>query len=312
MKIGIDIMGGDYAPETTISGAILARHQLPSDVKLVLIGYKEIIQSLLKSKKARIEDFEIVGTTEVIEMGASPTKAISQKPDSSISVGYRLLKQGEIDGFASTGNSGAMLVGAIHSVNAIPGVIRPCITTALPKEDGSFNLLLDVGINADCKPDVLYQFAILGSLYAAHVYGIKSPKVGLLNIGEEEEKGNLLCQATFRLMKGTKDFHFIGNIEGGDIFDEKVDVTVCDGYTGNIVLKEAEAFYLLLKKRGITDEYFERFNYENYGGTPILGINSTVVLGHGSSNQIAIKNMILLTENVIKVELSDKIKKTFK
>ncbi|MFH1322014.1 MAG: phosphate acyltransferase PlsX [Bacteroidota bacterium] len=312
MRIGIDIMGGDYAPETTISGAILARHQLPSDVKLVLIGYKEIIQSLLKSKKARLEDFEIVGTTEVIEMGASPTKAISQKPDSSISVGFRLLKQGEIDGFASTGNSGAILVGAIHSVNAIPGVIRPCITTALPKEDGSFNLLLDVGINADCKPDVLYQFAILGSLYATHVYGIKSPKVGLLNIGQEEEKGNLLCQATFRLMKDTKDFHFIGNVEGGDLFNEKVDVIVCDGFTGNVVLKEAEAFYILMKKRGIADEYFERFNYENYGGTPILGINSTVILGHGSSNHIAIKNMILLTENVIKVELYDKIKKTFK
>lgn len=312
MRIAIDIMGGDSAPETTTSGAILARKQLPSDVQLVLIGNEEIIRGLLKKDSANPDDFCIVNATDVIEMGASPTKAFSQKPDSSISIGFKLLQQCNIDGFASSGNSGAMLVGAFHSVGAIPGVIRPCITTALPKENGSFNILLDVGINADCKPDVLYQFAILGSLYASNVYNIKKPKVGLLNIGEEEDKGNVLCQATYRLMKNTKDFNFIGNVEGGDIFDDKADIIVCDGFTGNVMIKEAEAFYLLIKKRGLLDEYFERFNYEDYGGTPILGVNSTVVIGHGMSSRIAIKNMILLTKDIVEAKLSDKVKKAFK
>ena len=312
MRIGIDIMGGDFAPETTLSGAILARKQLPSDIQIVLIGNGEAINSSLEKEKAKLDRFEIVNSTEVVEMGESPTKTFSQKPDSSIAVGFRLLKKGEIDGFASSGNSGAMLVGAFHSVGAVPGVIRPCITTDLPKENGSFNILLDVGINADCKPDVLYQFAILGSQYAANVYNIKNPKVGLLNIGEEEDKGNLLSQATYRLMKDTKDFNFIGNVEGGDIFDDKVDIIVCDGFTGNVIIKEAEAFYTLIKKRGLSDEYFDRFNYENYGGTPILGVNSTVIIGHGRSTDIAIKNMILLTKEVVEAKLSDKIKEAFK
>ena len=244
-------------------------------------------------------------------MGEPPTKAISKKPNSSISIGYQSLKKEEIDGFCGVGNSGAMLVGAIYSVCAIPGVIRPCATTPLPKEDGSVNIILDVGINADCKPDVLYQFAILGSLYISHVYGIKQPKVGLLNIGEEEEKGNLLSQATYRLMKDSGDFNFIGNIEGSDIFSDKADVIVCDGFTGNVIIKEIEAFYTLIKNRGLTDDYFERLNYENFGGIPIIGINSTVVIGHGKSNDIAVKNMILLTKEIIDAKLDQKIRETF-
>lgn len=244
-------------------------------------------------------------------MGEPPTKAISQKSDSSIAVGFRMLGEGKLDGFASTGNSGAMLVGAVHSIGTVRGVIRPTITTAIPKENGSFNILLDVGINADCKPDVLYQFAILGSIYAERVYHIKNPRVGLLNIGAEEEKGNLLSLAAFRLMNGTTDFNFIGNVEGRDLFDEKADVTVCEGFTGNIVLKTAEAIYTLLKKRGVSDEFFERFNYENYGGTPILGINAPVIVGHGSSTSVAIKNMILLTKEVIETRLCDQIRKAF-
>jgi len=312
MRIAIDIMGGDFAPETTTSGAILARKQLPSDIQLVLIGNEEAINSSLEKEQAKPDGFEIVNSTEIIEMGESPTKTLSQKPDSSIAVGFKLLKKGKIDGFCSTGNSGAMLVGSIYSVRAIPGIIRPCITIAIPRENGAVGIILDVGINLDCRSDVLYQFAILGSLYATHVYNVKSPRVGLLNIGEEEDKGNLLSQATYRLMKDTKDFNFVGNVEGGDIFEDKADVIVCDGFTGNVVLKEAEAFYALIKKRGLSDEYFERFNYENSGGTPILGVNSNVVIGHGRSNDIAVKNMILLTKEVIEAKLSDKIKKAFK
>lgn len=311
MKIGIDIMGGDFAPDATVSGVILAYNELPSTVRLVLIGDKEQIISSLTEKGADSNNFDIVHASEVISMGEHPTKAFTQKPNSSISIGFHLLKEGKIDGFASNGNTGAMLVGSMFSVKTIPGVIRPCITSLLPKENGGTGLILDVGINADCKPDVLYQFAILGSLFAEHVYGIKNPKVGLLNIGEEPEKGNLISQATHSLMKDTKDFNFIGNVEGRDIFNDLADVIVCDGFTGNVVLKQAEALYTMIKKRGLSDAYFDRFNYENYGGTPVLGINSTVMIGHGISNDIAVKNMLLLTKDIVEAKLSDKIKQAF-
>lgn len=311
MKIGIDIMGGDFAPDATVSGAILAYNELPENVRLVLIGDQELIVSHLEKKGADSSNFDIIHASDVISMGEHPTKAFSQKPNSSISIGFQLLKKGEIDGFASNGNTGAMLVGSMFSVKTIPGVIRPCITSLLPKENGGVGLILDVGINADCKPDVLYQFAILGSLFAENVYGIKNPKVGLLNIGEEPEKGNLISQATHGLMKDSKDFNFIGNVEGRDIFNELADVIVCDGFTGNVVLKQAEALYSMIKRRGLSDAYFDRFNYENYGGTPVLGINSTVMIGHGISNDVAVKNMLMLTSDIVEAKLSDKIKQAF-
>ena len=221
------------------------------------------------------------------------------------------MKEGNLDAFSSCGNSGAMLVGAMYTIKAISGVIRPCITTAFPKESGGFNLLLDVGTNADCKPDVLYQFAILGKLFAENVFGIANPKVGLLNIGEEPEKGNLVAQAAHAMMKDSKDFNFVGNVEGRNIFSDDADVIVCEGFTGNVVLKFAEAFYSKIKKRGIDDEYFNRFNYELYGGTPILGVNGNVVIGHGISSPLAIKNMLLLSYNVAQARLPEKIKQAF-
>jgi glycerol-3-phosphate acyltransferase PlsX len=223
-----------------------------------------------------------------------------------------MMANNTLDAFASTGNTGAMLVGAIYKVNAIPGVIRPCITSALPKLKGGESVLLDVGSNADCKPDELYQFAIRGALYMKHVHQIENPRVGLLNIGEEPEKGNLLTTTTHKLMQDSEDFDFVGNIEGRDLFTDKADVIVCDGFTGNVVLKTAEGFFTLMKKRGINDDYFDRFNYENYGGTPILGVNGTVVIGHGISNDIAVKNMILHTANVVQSNLSAKIKEAFR
>jgi glycerol-3-phosphate acyltransferase PlsX len=204
-----------------------------------------------------------------------------------------------------------MLVGAMYTVKAISGVIRPCITTALPKEEGGFNLLLDVGSNADCKPDVLYQFGILGKLYSEHVLGNANPKVGLLNIGEEPEKGNLVSQAAHTLMKDSRDFNFVGNIEGRDLFSNKADVIVCEGFTGNVVLKFAESFYSAIRTRGIEDDYFNRFNYEIYGGTPILGINGNSIIGHGISSPEAIKNMLLLARDVAVAQLPEKIKLAF-
>jgi glycerol-3-phosphate acyltransferase PlsX len=312
MNIAIDIMGGDHAPRATVAGAILARKELPAHVKLILVGDSQQILPLLKEYGAEASSFEIVHATEVIGMGEHPTKAFSQKPQSSISIGFQLLKEGKADAFASNGNTGAMLVGSMYTVKTIPGVLRPCITSVMPKESGGVGLILDVGANADCKPDVLYQFGILGSICAEYVYGIKKPRVGLLNIGEEPEKGNLLTQACHSLMKDSKDFNFIGNVEGRDLFDEKVDVIVCDGFTGNVVLKAAEAFYTILKRRSLTDDYFDRFNYENYGGTPVLGINSNVIIGHGISNEIAVKNMLKLAKDVAEAKLHEKIKQAFK
>jgi glycerol-3-phosphate acyltransferase PlsX len=308
MRIGIDIMGGDYAPQKTVQGAILALNELPSDTKIVLFGRKSEIIAALKHRDSLQNNFEIIDCKDVISMGEHPTKAFKSKPNSSIAKGFEYLSKGLIDGFASAGNTGAMFVGGYYSVKAIPGILRPAISSLIPREDGGATVLLDVGANADCKPDVLYQFGILGSLFSEHVCGIKKPKVSLLNLGEEKTKGNMLSQASYSVMENNPDYNFIGNIEGRDIFDSETDVIVCDGFTGNIVLKQAEGIYSIMKKRGLLDEYFKRFNYENYGGTPILGLNKTVIVGHGISSEIAIKNMITLTKDVVEAELTSKIK----
>lgn len=311
MKIGIDILGGDFAPDANLSGAALAKRELPNDVTLVLIGDRESISSGLSSLGENVESYEIVHAPDVITMHDHPTRAIPQKPESSIAVGFDLLAKKEIAAFASTGNTGAMLVGSIYKINTIPGIIRPCITSTLPAIDGSKTILLDVGSNADCKADVLYQFAVLGSLYSKNVYGVENPRVALLNIGEEESKGNLLTLAAHKLMAESDEINFTGNLEGRDLFLGKADVIVCDGYTGNIVLKEAEGIYTLMRKRGIQDEYFDRFNYENYGGTPILGVKGNVIIGHGISNDIAVKNMILHAHEVARSGLASRVNEAF-
>ncbi|HEY0057056.1 MAG TPA: phosphate acyltransferase PlsX [Pedobacter sp.] len=312
MRIGLDIMGGDYAPKAAVLGAIDAFDALEPHQKIVLIGDKDQALPILKERDFDPDKFEFVHTTEVIGMGEHPTKAITQKPDSSISIGFRMLKEGSLDSFASAGNTGAMLVGAMFSVKTIPGVIRPAISSIVPKLKEGFGMMLDVGANSDCKPDVLLQFGMIGSLFAENILGIKNPKVGLINIGEEEEKGNLLTQATYALMKETNMFNFVGNIEGRDLFDDKADVIVCDGFTGNVMLKLAETFYVLTLKKGFKDEFFAKFNYEQYGGSPILGVNAPVIIGHGISPPEAIKNMVLLSRNMIQTELIKKITAAFK
>ncbi len=311
MKVGIDILGGDYAPEATVQGAILAHEELDGKATIVLIGDKEKINEECSKLSFDPDLFEIVHTADCISMEEYPAKAFSQKPNASIPLGFSLLKNNEIDGFASAGNTGAMLVGAMHIVKSVPGIIRPCISAHIPKNSEFPTILLDVGLNPDCKPDILYQYAILGSLYAEKVYNIKKPKVALFNLGQEEEKGNLLTKTTYQAMKGTKDFNFIGNIEGTDLFSEEVDVIVCDGFIGNTIIKEAEAFYSLIKKRNISDSFFEKFNYENHGGTPILGINAPALIGHGISGKHAIKNLILNMVSIIDSKLIEKIKEAF-
>jgi glycerol-3-phosphate acyltransferase PlsX len=311
MKIGLDVMGGDYAPDATIDGAILALDAISSSDSIVLFGDQNIILKKLEERKIELEQFEIVHAPEMIDMSESPIKSFTQKPESSIARGFQYLKANKIDTFGSAGNSGAMIVGAMYSVKNIDGIIRPCTAIAVPSENGGDTILLDIGTNPDPKPDVLYQFGIIGNLYSQSVYKIDNPRVGLLNIGEEEEKGNMLAQSTYKLMKDSRDFNFVGNVEGRDIFRNKVDVIVSDGFTGNILLKQIESIYPMMAERGLTDEFIEKMNFENYGGTPILGINGSVVVGHGISNDVAIKNMIILSRTIHDAGLYLKIKAAF-
>jgi len=311
MKIGLDVLGGDYAPNSTILGAIDAQKILKDDQRLVLIGDQQDTVERLKQAGANPDNFDYIHAPDAIGMHEHPTKAITQKPNSSIAKGFELLKNRELDSFASAGNTGAMLVGAMFSVKAIPGVLRPAIATNVPKIKSGFGIILDVGANADCKPEMLNQFAILGSLYSQHIYGIDNPKVGLLNIGEEEEKGNNLTISTYPLLKENNKINFIGNAEGRDLFTDLADVYVCDGFTGNVVLKLAESFYVVTLKKGMKDEFFDRFNYEQYGGSPILGVNAPVIIGHGISTPEAIKNMVLLSRDMIASKIVDKIKSAF-
>ncbi len=308
MRIGLDVMGGDNAPEATVSGAVLALKEFTSDDVMVLFGNEHLIRQELAKHQVTEERIEIVHSENDILMGEHPIKAFNAKSNSSIALGFQYLADKKIDAFSSAGNTGAMLVGAIYAINTVPGIIRPATSAVFPREDGGQTIILDVGTNPDAKPDVLYQFAILGSIYANHIYNIENPRVALLNIGEEEKKGNIQAQSTYQLMKNTKDFNFIGNVEGRDMLNGKADVIVCDGFTGNIALKQMESVYQMLKKRGLVDDYIERFNYENHGGTPILGINSSVIIGHGISNAKAIKNMILHSRHVAMEQISTKIK----
>jgi glycerol-3-phosphate acyltransferase PlsX len=309
MKIGLDVMGGDFAPDAIIEGAVDSVQHLSANEKLVLIGDEASILRKLSEMQVEPSLFEIVHTSQVIEMADHPAKAFSQKKNSSIAVGYGMLKSGELNGFCSAGNTGAMLVGASYTVNVTPGVLRPALATVLPCIDNRNFVLLDVGLNPDCKPDVLLQYGILGSIYAKYVLRKDNPTVGLLNIGEEETKGTPTVKAAFELMKDHPEINFKGNIEGNALFRETLtDVVVCDGFVGNIILKMGEAFHHIYKIKNLKDSYFDSLDWENFGGTPIVGINANVVIGHGISKRKAIMNMILQTTEVVQANLAQKIK----
>lgn len=300
MNIGFDMMGGDFAPEQAVKGLsiYLQQHQNVAAI-IFCIGDAEKINPLLQQYQIA-NQVKVIHTTEVIGYNEHPTKAFREKQNSSIAVGFKMLAQKEIDAFISAGNTGAMLVGSMFSLKAVEGIIRPTIATLIPKLNGELGLLLDVGLNADCKPEQLNQFAALGTIYAESILNIKSPKVGLVNVGEEEGKGNILSQNTYTLLKENKHINFIGNIEGRDFFNDKADVMVCDGFTGNIVLKMAEAFYEIAHLRGFDkDEFVGRLHYQNYGGTPVLGVAKPVIIGHGISNDIAFNNMIDLAVKMV-------------
>ena len=311
ITIGLDMMGGDYAPLEAVKGASAFMAYTNEDVHLILIGDEEKLKLHLEGNSMNAAKYSIVHAPQVIEMHEHPTKALKEKQQSSIAVGFNLLATGKTDAFISAGNTGAMMVGALFSIKAIEAVLRPTIGAYLPREDGTLGLLLDVGLNADCKPENLNQFAILGSLFAEHILKIANPKVGLVNIGEEEGKGNILTQAAYPLLKENNQINFIGNIEGRDIFLNKADVLVCEGFTGNVVLKMAESIYDIVKRRNIQDEYFERFNFESHGGVPVLGVAKPVIIGHGISQATSFKNMISMACRMIATDLTGKIKESF-
>ncbi|MBO9683313.1 MAG: phosphate acyltransferase PlsX [Flavisolibacter sp.] len=306
MKIGLDLMGGDFAPSEAIEG-IQQYFSEGGKAHLVLLGDEGRLQPLLSKYSFASEKFTVVHAPEVIDFHDSPTRALKEKPRSSISIGFHLLATGKTDAFISAGNTGAMLVGSLYALKPIEGVLRPTISTIIPKENGGTGLLLDVGLNSDCKPEQLNQFAIMGSVYAQNILGIENPRVALLNIGEEEGKGNLLAQATYPLLKENKHINFVGNVEGRDLLLDNADVMVCDGFTGNVILKLAESLFEVTHKKQIHHEYFERFNFENYGGTPVLGISKPVIIGHGISKGKAFKNMIALAEKMIEKDVMQKL-----
>jgi len=311
MNIGLDMMGGDFAPLETVKSVQLFLSESTSPVTLFLIGDEGLIVPLLNDHNISLQNVRVIHAHQVIGMHEHPTKAFKEKTESSISKGFHLLSNGSIDAFISAGNTGAMLVGALYSIKPLKGILRPTISSMIPKDNGKAGLLLDVGLNADCKPEQLNQFAILGSLYSQHILGTENPRVAILNIGEEEGKGNILAQAAYPLLKANKQINFIGNVEGRDVFLDKADVMVCDGFTGNIVLKLAESIYDITNKKGIEHEFLGRFNFENYGGTPVLGIARPVIIGHGISHAKAFSNMIRLAQKMVEIDLISRMKESF-
>lgn len=312
MNIGIDMMGGDFAPLEAVKSLQTYLSTSDSPANLYCIGNEAELKVLIAQHGLVRPEIITIHAPEVIGMHEHATKAFREKQRSSIAVGFQMLSTSKIDAFISAGNTGAMLVGALYSIKAINGVHRPAIASIVPKLNGSTGILLDVGLNADCKPENLNQFALLGSLYAKDVFGIENPKVGLLNVGEEEVKGNILTQATYPLLKQNTAINFVGNIEGRDIFKDRADVIVCEGFTGNIVLKLAESLYDAAKERDLQDSFMHRFNYENVGGTPVLGVAKPVVIGHGISNANAFSNMILLAEKMVTSNICADIEDKFK
>lgn len=311
MRIGVDIMGGDFVPHAPIEGAVIAKQALGEDVTLVLVGDQDTISKELQRQNVAPGTFEIVHAAESISMKESPTRAIAGKPQSSINVGLRMVKEKTLDGFVSAGNTGAVLVGSIMGLGKIDGVLRPTIGVLFPNHKGKLSLLCDVGANVDSKPETLLHFGVQGTTYMKAVHQVDQPRVGLLNIGEEDSKGPQVIQAAYQLMRQSPHINFIGNIEGRDIYTGLADVIVTDGYAGNIVLKFAESFYEIFSQRIPGDDAIQTFNFENYGGVPILGIKGISIIGHGISTGKAIAKMIQTAADAASVRLVEQIQSAF-
>lgn len=323
MRIGVDVMGGDNAPEKIIEGAIKALPDI--DGQIILVGATQIIKEELKKYDYNSDKLEITAAPQVIEMGETPAKAVRQKKDSSVVVGANLVKENEVDALVSAGSTGAAMAAGLLRIGRIKGVKRPAIAAIVPTLKGE-TLILDVGANVDSQPGNLVQYALMGEIYAEEILHKPQAKVGLLSVGEEEEKGNELTKETYKLLENI-DINFIGNIEGRDIFSTTCDVVVCDGFTGNIVLKTSEGlastvFEMLkteldknlvnklgafLMKSGLKN-LKKKMDYTEYGGAPLLGIDGVVIISHGSSGSKAIKNAINVAQEAVEKEVLHQIK----
>ncbi len=330
IKIAVDAMGGDYAPENVIEGAIMALRESNNRFEIVFVGDERKIKDELRKYDTVGLNYSIVDAPQVIGMDDIPTVALKRKKNSSIVVGMKLHGDGEVDAFASAGNTGAVLTAATFILGRIEGISRPTIGSVFPTESGRKSIMLDVGANVDCKPNHLFEFAIMGSIYSSEILGQKNPKVALLNIGEESTKGGNVVLQTYQLLSESK-LNFVGNVEGRDILLGKADVIVCDGFVGNIVLKFAESVLGVLKRklrnyamrnifrrltfgllaRGLR-KALKEFDYQEYGGVPFLGVNGVAIIGHGSSTAVAIKNMIYRAEETVYKKINQKIKEALK
>ena len=325
IKVALDAMGGDNAPDEIIKGAMEAVG-LREDIKVFLVGKEELIREKLKAYSYREPQIEVVNATEVIETAEPPVAAIRKKKDSSIVVGMKLVKDGAADAFVSAGSSGAVLVGGQLLVGRIKGVERPPLAPLIPTEKG-VSLLVDCGANVDARPSHLVQFAKMGSIYMEHVMGVKNPRVAIVNIGAEEEKGNALVRETFPLLKACTDINFIGSIEAREIPHGQADVIVCEAFVGNVILKlyEGVGAVLISKiKEGMMSslrskigallvkpalkQTVKSFDASEYGGAPLLGLNGLVVKTHGSSKAKEVKNSIIQCVTFKEQRINDKIR----
>ena len=325
VKVVVDAMGGDNAPQETVKGAVDAVNTR-KDIKVILTGRQELVEGELSKDTYPKDRIEVVNTTEVIEMAEPPVNAIRKKKDSSIVVGMNLVKKGEADAFVSAGSTGAVLVGGQVIVGRIKGVERPPLAPLIPTKDG-VALLIDCGANVDARPSHLVQFAKMGSIYMENVVGVKNPRVGIVNIGAEEEKGNALVKETFPLLKECKDINFIGSVEARDIPAGVCDVVVCEAFVGNVILKlyEGVGATLISKvKAGMMQNLrskigallvkpalkatLKSFDASQYGGAPLLGLKGLVVKTHGSSKAVEITNSIIQCVQFKQQNINEKIK----
>ncbi len=316
MRVAVDAMGGDKAPDVNVEGAIVALAECPSDLEIVLVGDERVLEPLLVKYNAPSERLSIQHASQVIGMSEPPAQALRSKPDSSINVMYRLQKEQQVVAAVSAGSTGAMMAGGLMALRRLKGVKRPALAAFMPTERG-VSIILDVGANVDCKPEYLVQFADMGDIYYKYMFKKEEPTVGLLNIGEESSKGNELAVETYKRLAGAP-LNFVGNVEGRGIFKGAADVIVCDGFVGNVVLKFAEGVISFLKsgfKKGAEDSMMAKagllmlkstlqkmaksMDYDEYGGAPLLGINGVGIVCHGGSNKKAIKNAILVAKRYV-------------
>ena len=323
MRIAIDAMGGDNAPDEIISGALESIESLGENDELILVGPKEKIEPHLPPRESREGAISVVDAPEVIDMDEAPIKSLRKKRKSSIAVIAKMAKTGEVDGVISAGNTGACVVAFQMRMRNLRGVNRPGIAVVFPTFEGPVTIC-DVGANIACKPINLYQYGVMAKMYSKHVLGIENPRVGLMSIGQEDAKGNELVKKALELMKCDADMNFIGNIEGRDIFSGACDVAVCGGFVGNVILKLTEGVVdglfkaiqyelgqeklrLAMKFKPVMKRIYKKYDYNEYGGAPLLGVNGTALICHGSSKSRTIKNAILTSKEYYTKKINDKI-----